>query len=440
MSARPERADTVASRVIDHGPIRVQQGLVILLCMLINMIDGFDITAMAVVAADVGSELRIADDRIGWIFGFATAGMVAGAVLLAPLSDLVGRRTLILASLVLVGISVLLTARASGFAEFVALRFLSGAGAGAMLASQAALAAEYSPERLRALAVALVTSGYPAGAMLTSIAAGYIVPEHGWRGVFEFGGIVTLFMVAVAWLAIPESIKFLIERRPPSALERLNRIMRRLGEAPLAALPAPAPLDVAADTAGPRTLLDATHKRLTLGLWSAFFLSFGALYFLLSWLPKLMTDAGFDDDVARQSFFLFNLGGVLGIYMLGLLSAVVPLSRLVAAMLAAAACGMLAFAAAPAEPSLLLALVFVIGLLQQGGFTGLYGVAAKVYPTRVRATGVGWAIGLGRFGAVAGPVIAGYLIAAGLGMNASFLLFALPLAVSALLAARLAVR
>jgi len=408
--------------------------------MFFNMLDGFDITAMAVVAGSVASDLGLTPDRLGWVFSFALLGMMAGAMLLAPVSDIVGRRKIIIVSVTLVGVSILLTANATTLTEFVVLRFLSGVGAGAMLACQATLAAEYSPEKYRALSVAAVTSGYPLGAMFTSVAAGLIMPEYGWRGMFWFGGGVTLVMGLVAWLLIPESLKYLFERRPGNTLERANKILRKLKKEVLTELPQ---VSVGQRSMSPglvatmRQLLAKEHIRTTLTLWSTFFLCFATLYFLLSWIPKLMEDAGHGFDAGRRAFFLFNLGGVIGIYLLGLLSIRWKLTNLIFVLLFLSAVGMVVFAMAPTNLSLLLSIIFAVGLLQQGGFTGLYGAAAKAYPTEMRSTGIGWAVGLGRSGAVAGPAAAGYLIAAGLDMSANFYIFALPMAIGGVIAYRL---
>jgi benzoate transport len=422
--------EAFVARVIDQGRFGARQLLVVTLCLFFNMLDGFDITAMAVVAADVQTELGLSADRLGWIFSFALAGMMAGAMLLAPLSDIVGRRTLIIASVVLVGVSILLTANATTLAEFTLLRFVSGLGAGAMLACQATLAAEYSPEKYRAAAVAVVTSGYPLGAMLTSVVAGYVMPDYGWRGMFWFGGSLTVAMAVVAFLLIPESIKYLFERRPRNALARINAILRKVGEAPIEAMPAVAARGAAKRgvVANMASLLSSEHRTGTLILWSAFFLCFSTLYFLMSWIPVLVTDAGYEQTDGRRAFFLFNLGGVIGIYLISFLSTRFRLTNLVFALSASSAVAMVVFAYASAELDVLLGLILLIGILQQGGFTGLYSTAAKLYPTAIRSTGIGWAIGLGRSGAVAGPAVAGYLIAAGFDMSANFIFFAVPMA------------
>ena len=173
-----------ASDLIEQVGFTPYQGIVIALCMMVNMLDGFDITAMAVVAAEVGRELQISDEKLGFVFSFSLAGMMLGVMFLAPFSDVFGRRKVILASLLTVGISVLLTAFAESIISMLSLRFISGLGAGAMLASQATLASEYSNMKFRSLAVAIVTAGYPLGAMFTGIIAQFLVPQFGWQGMF----------------------------------------------------------------------------------------------------------------------------------------------------------------------------------------------------------------------------------------------------------------
>jgi len=441
--AAPRSSTSVVAEVIDNGQVSGQQLLVVGLCMFFNMLDGFDITAMAVVATSVASDLDLAADKLGLIFGFALAGMMGGAMLLAPLSDIIGRRKLIIISLMLVGVSILFTATATTLTEFIVPRFISGIGAGALLACQATLAAEYSPSRFRALSVTAVTSGYPMGAMMTSVVAGFIMPDFGWQGMFWFGGIVTLVMGFVAWTLIPESLKYLFERRPVNALRLANKILTKLKKDTLADLPevreshSARSKGIAGNVA---SLLSGRFGTATLTLWITFFLCFSSVYFMMSWIPKLMVQSGFSAETGRDAFFLYNLGALIGTYMLGTLAIHWKLSNIVSGFLFTSGILMVVFAAAPNELTLLLVLTFAIGVLQQGGFTGLYAVAAKVYPTEIRSTGIGWAIGLGRLGAVAGPVIAGFLIAAGVSMSGNYFIFAVPMAIGGLMAYRLHVK
>jgi benzoate transport len=442
MSTAVETSRSQSHEVIDKGGVSAQQMLVVGLCMFFNMLDGFDITAMAVIAGSVSAELELTADRLGWIFSFALAGMMGGAMVLAPVADIIGRRKLIILAIALIGVSMMLTAAATTLTEFVVLRFISGLGAGAMLASQAALASEYSPDKLRAFSVAAVTSGYPLGAMMTSVIAAQVMPSWDWRGMFWFGGILTFSMFLVAWLLIPESLMYLFERRPPGALGRINQILRRLGKEPIAALPTAVAgrAEKLGFATGMLRLLHADQLKTTLTLWTAFLLCFSTLYFLMSWIPKLMEDSGFGAEAGRDAYLLFNLGGVIGIYVMGWLSTRYKLTDLICCLSVAAAIFMVVFALAPKQLNLLLALTLVVGILQQGGFTGLYSAAAKAYPTTIRSTGIGWSIGLGRFGAVVGPAAAGYLIAAGVDMSANYIIFAVPMAIGGLIAFRLHIR
>ncbi|MDH3989814.1 MAG: MFS transporter, partial [Gammaproteobacteria bacterium] len=285
MSDASASSSNIVAEVIDNGQISGQQILVIGLCMFFNMLDGFDITAMAVVATSVSNDLDLSADRLGLIFSFALAGMMAGAMVLAPVSDIIGRRKMIILSVVIVGISIIFTATATTLTEFIVLRFISGLGAGAMLASQATLAAEYSPDKYRALSVALVTSGYPLGAMMTSVMAGFILPEYDWRGMFWFGGGLTLVMGLVAWAMIPESLKYLFERRPEGALERVNKILTKLKKPTLDSLPEVAVQEAPKSTGVVNNMLDLLtkeHRTKTLTLWLTFFMCFSTLYFLMS--------------------------------------------------------------------------------------------------------------------------------------------------------------
>lgn len=442
MVSKVAAAESSLDRVIDDGRVTGQQWLVVGLCMLFNMLDGFDITAMSVVASNVAGELALAPDQLGLIFSFALAGMMVGAMVLAPLSDLIGRRRVIIASVMVVGVSILFTAQATSLAEFIVLRLVSGLGAGAMLATQATLAAEYSPDKYRALSVSAVTAGYPMGAMLTSVFAGIIMPEYGWRGMFWFGGALTLLMGLVALAFIPESLKYLAERRPKNALSRVNKILSRLGREPLSQLPALAQTNESRIGFGETLmlLLAPQYRRVTLTMWLIFFLCFATLYFLMSWIPKLVDDAGFSAGVGRQAFFLFNLGGVIGIFTLGLLATRLMLTNVVSTLIVVGAAGMVVYAFAPLNATLLLTIIFFVGIAMQGGFTGMYSAAAKAYPTSIRSTGIGWCIGLGRSGAVIGPYLAGLFIAAGLDMAQNFLLFAIPLAMGGIISWTLKIR
>lgn len=437
------------TEVIDGGRVSAQQIIIVVLCLIFNMVDGFDITAMAVTVHQIGEEMQLGADRLGLVFSFSLAGMMLGAMFLAGFSDVIGRRSMIIITLVLVGSTVLMTAYVNSLYMLIAVRFASGLGAGAMLASVATLAAEYSPEKYRALSVTAVTAGYPLGAVMTGFVATAIIPDFGWRGVFVFGGSVTLLLAITAFMLIPESLQFLCRKQPKGALETVNKIMAKLSREPLPELPGVAPDDsnTGADTQNilqkMLSLLTPGFRRKTLLLWCAFFLYISTLYVLMSWVPKMIINLGYEPEVGNLAFSMFNFGGFLGIISLGYMASRWMLSTLITIFAVIATLLMWFFAAAAsmdASQVVLMVLIFVIGFTLQGGYTGMYAVAAKIYPIEIRSTGVGWAIGLGRFGAVIGPAVAGFMIASGLSVTFNFVVFAIPMLLGGVLAYLLRVR
>ena len=427
-SKQQEQFDT--SDFFDQKKFGLQQFIVIALCMVVNMLDGFDITAMAVVANDVSTEMAIPDHQLGLIFSFSLAGMMLGAMFLASLSDVFGRRKVILYGLLIVGVSVLVTAYVQNIIGLIILRFISGLGAGAMLASLATLSSEYSSKRYRALAVSVVTAGYPLGAMFTGIVAGYLVPEYGWRSIFIAGGTVTLCLWVTVFFLLPESLQFLLNKQPNSALQKINKILQRFNTEQLSTLPVHEGKISKSILPNILALLAPVYRVKTITLWLSFMFVVFTLYYFLSWLPKSLIDEGFDADFGRQAFTLFNLGGVVGIFLLGAFAARYKLSVVTSLFFLSAAILMLLFSLFSSEKIGILVLVTGIGLLLQGGFVGMYALPAKLYPTDIRNTGVGWAIGLGRLGAVFGPALAGYLIARGVSIELNFAIFSIPVLVA----------
>jgi len=270
----------------------------------------------------------------------------------------------------------------------------------------------------------VLLAGYPLGATLGGFLAAALIPDYGWQGVFVAGGIMTLGMLPLIYWCMPESLHFLLSRRPSNALARVNQVLQHLRLDTVAALPT---VTVEPEPASVGSLLTPQRRKATLQLWSSFFLCFGTLYFLLSWIPKLLVDSGLPLDQAIYAGIAFNLGGAVGNIGMGWASTRFGLQRTILNFHFIAALGMILFAFMPLGIAALLFLTAIIGLFQQGGFIGFYMTAARLYPAQVRATGVGWGIGLGRFGAVIAPYIAGVLIAAGWGIPVLFTVFALPL-------------
>lgn len=416
-----------ARTLIDDGAISTLQWIIFAVCFLMNAIDGMDVLVISYAAPLLAEEWSIAPAALGIVFSAGLIGMTTGAMFVAPYADTIGRRNMILLSILLTGGGVLATSLAGSVNALMLLRFISGMGIGAMLASVATMAAEYAPDRRRNLILGSVLAGFPIGATLFGIVAADILPSQGWRAIFIAAGGATLVTLPVVWFLLPESLTFLIRMRPADALVRINRILTRMGHATLDALPRTS-ADIASRSVA--RLFSNELSRPTLLLWLAFFMNFAALYFLTSWIPKLANSAGLPLQLAIYSGAAFNFGAVFGIATSGLLSQKIGLKRTIALflLLAAAVMGVFGLAAGSA---LILVLFGLIGFFIQGGFVGLYAIAARLYPTEIRTTGVGWAIGAGRTGAIIGPMLGGLLVAAGWSIGANFRWFAITLLLAA---------
>ena len=412
-----------ARSLIDRSPISTMQIVVFGICFLMNAIDGIDVLVISYAAPVLAEEWSITPASLGVVFSAGLLGMTSGAIFIAPLADRFGRRTIIMLSIALTGFGVLATSVVPSLGSLMVLRFISGVGIGAMLASVATMTAEYAPDRQRNLILVCILAGYPIGATIFGVIAADVIPLLGWRALFAIAGIASLAAFPLVWILLPESLTYLIRMRPAGALEKINRIINRMGHAPLKELPLALPVIASGNVKG---LFSAELSRPTFFLWLAFFMNFAALYFLASWIPKLSSSAGLPLNLAIYAGASFNMGAVFGIALSGYLSQKFGLRRVIAVFLLLTAVVMALFGFAKGS-SIILPLFGLIGFLIQGGFVGLYAIAARLYPTEIRTTGVGWAIGAGGTGAIAGPLVGGIFVAYGLSIGANFRLFAITL-------------
>lgn len=410
------------SSIVDSAKITALQYWTILICFLMNVLDGMDVLVIAFSAKEITTEWGITPEALGIVLSAAVAGMTLGALFIAPLADKYGRKTLILCCAIIMGGSIFLTAYSASIHQLVFLRFISGLGIGGMLASISTLSSEYSPKKSKDFWVGLVMGGYPIGAVLVGFAASYIIPNYGWRAMFQFAGVSTLITLPLILFVLPESLSYLIKKKPKDALKKVNKTMVRMKMEPFTVLPE---VDVISEKASVSELFKGYRKVNTLVLWVAFFSAFAPFYFMLSWLPKLTTDAGMPEELGYYSGIVFNLGSFIGILVMGVIAMKIGLKKTILSFMIGATALMALFGNFIGSAFILVVFGF-IGFFLHAGFVGLYPLAAKIYPTEIRSTGIGWAIGAGRLGAVVGPIIAGYLIAAGLSITVNFLVFALP--------------
>jgi MFS family permease len=385
-----------------------------------------DILIMSYVAHDLMSDWRLNAAVLGVVFSAATFGMMVGALFVAPIADIIGRRPAIIGALTLMAFSMIVSGFCRTVAELVLARFAVGIGIGTMLASMSAITSEFAPAKYRSFAVTLFGAAYPLGALITGLVTYWALPLYGWRRILIGGGLVTLVLVPVAVFFMQESLEFLLKRQPRGALERVNRVRSKMGMTTLASLPerleaSRGPLPRPFKGRWPQTLL----------LWLSFFSIYLTLYFVIAWIPKLATQAGLLPSQGILAGSSYNLGAFVGTALLAWCSIRVELRKLIMGMMLAAAATLLVFAI-PAPLAAVIAVAFLIGFFMFSGFAAIYPLAAHCYPAQVRSTGIGWAIGIGRGGAVVGPLLGGYLISVDTPRIALFSIFAAPLLMTGL--------
>jgi AAHS family 4-hydroxybenzoate transporter-like MFS transporter len=406
------------------------QIVAISLCALINVFDGFDALAIAYTAPAISSEWSLSPGTLGIVFSAGYLGMAIGAMTLGTLSDHIGRRKMILCSLVAVSITMGLTSTAQSMTVLLIYRFAGGLAIGAMLASITAITAEYSPDSRRNFMICIVQGTYAIGATLGGLLAVYLIEDYGWRSVFAVGAMLNGAVLVLVFFLLPESLSFLLSKRPAQGLQKANRIIARLGGTLLQSWPEAVAQQQG--EAGVKALFHGDMKKWSLLLWVATFSAMFGIYFLMSWIPKIVVDAGMPLDKAIWIGMSINAGGLVGILWLGYRSAISGLRFMIAAFMVTAGLLMIVFGMLEQQLALLMVTAVALGFFGQGGFIGLYSVAARLYPTQVRATGIGWAIGLGRVGAIIGPSMAGLLIGMGWSQALYFAVLSIPFFVGAI--------
>lgn len=417
-----------ARHLIDQAPISRLQVTAIVLCVLLNALDGFDVLAISFASPGIAAEWGIDRAALGVVLSMELIGMAAGSVVLGSLADRIGRRPTVLLCLVIMAVGMGLAMLATNVAELSAYRLFTGLGIGGMLACTNAMVAEFANARTRSLAVAIMAAGYPLGAVVGGSFASHLLIAGEWRDIFSFGAIVTAAFLPIVWLALPESIGFLLEKRPQGALQRANAILARMGHSPMPMLP-PRP-DIPASPALGK-LFGSELLPTTLLLTTAYFCHIMTFYFILKWVPKIVVDMGYAASAAGGVLVWANVGGLSGALLLSLLSWRLPIRGLVFGAMMLSTIAVSIFGIGYDDIQTLSLVAAGVGLFTNAGVVGLYALVAQAFPTVVRASGTGFVIGLGRGGAALGPIVAGLLFSVDLGLGA----VALAMACGSLIAA-----
>ena len=391
-------------RRLAQGPITAFQLAVIALCVGLNMLDGFDVLAMSFAASGVKADWHLLDSQLGALLSAGLVGMGLGSLTLGPCADRWGRRVIVLLSVAFAGLGMLGSALARDYAELLILRVLTGIGIGGTIASVAVIVSEYAPDKLRGTALAIYATGYSIGATIGGALAAYAIPRYGWRAAFVIGGTLSLLMLPLAWCKLPESLDFLLTQRSPSGLRRVSvgaqlRLLMR-----------------------PPTLL----------VWIVFFCTMAGFYFILSWTPRLLNAAGLSAGAGLTGGILLNLGGIAGCGLFALAAARADTHRLLLGALIGSALLIVVFGLVMSRLDIALWTALLLGIIANAAMAGLYAVGPPLYPTAVRTTGMGWAIGIGRFGAILAPLASGALLDRGWLPAQLYFFFSAPFVVAAI--------
>jgi benzoate transport len=401
--------------IIDLGAMSAGQWLAVLVTVGLNAMDGFDVLSISFASPGIAKDWGLDKATLGWVLSMELVGMALGSVLLGGVADKVGRRPTILGCLVAMTVGMFGASQAGGVATLLIWRLLTGLGIGGMLASINAAAAEFSSQRWRSLAVSLMVIGYPVGGIIGGTVVQRLLAGGTWHDVFVFGGSVTAAFIPIVWFLLPESVAFLDRQRGPGALDAINRILTRFGHESMAAL-IPDTVESAQ-----RSVMDIFKPGLivaTLLITVGYFAHVTSFYFILKWVPKLVVDMGFAPKAAAGVLTWANVGGATGVVLFGLIATRVGLKALTLATLLGSSAMIIWFGRGSQTLASLSSTVAIAGLFTNSAIGGYYLLFARVFPTHVRATGTGFAIGVGRGGALLAPVVAGYLLQAGFGLQA----------------------
>jgi MFS transporter, AAHS family, 4-hydroxybenzoate transporter len=393
---------------IDAQPVGGFQIGLLLTCAAVLFLDGFDTTAIGYVAPALAREWDLGKGALGPVFSAGLFGLMIGALIFGPLADRIGRKKIIIFSTLTFGIGALVTAFVQDVNTLLAVRLLTGLGLGGAMPNAIALTSEFSPRRRRATMVMIMFVGFSIGAALGGFLAAALIPQFGWRSVFIAGGVAPLIIVPILALKLPESVRFLAltGRANARVAELLGFIDPRAAFAPATRFVVHEP-----ELAGIPMLhlFKAGRTLATLLLWIVFFMSLLDIYFLSNWLPTVLNDLGASVSGAAAIGSMLQVGGVVGTFALGSVIDRFSFRALALvyfiAVFAVGAIGQLGHSVIFVTMA-----IFAAGFCIVGGQIAANALAAGFYPTSVRATGVGWALGIGRVGSIVGPLVGGALL------------------------------
>ena len=415
--------------LIDEAKFKPFHWGVLFWCLLIIIFDGYDLVIYGVALPLLMQEWGLNAVQAGLLASTALFGMMFGAMCFGTLSDKIGRKKTIMICVAIFSGFTFLGAFAPSPTEFGILRFLAGLGIGGVMPNVVALMTEYAPKRIRSTLVALMFSGYAIGGMTSALLGAWLVPVHGWQIMFYIA-ILPLLALPLVWKFLPESLMYLTNK---GETETVRTIVQKIApEQNITATTQFVLNEVGkGDEAPLKALFQQGRTFSTFMFWIAFFMCLLMVYALGSWLPKLMIQAGYSLGASMIFLFALNIGGMVGAIGGGALADRFNIKTVLTIMFTcgAAALILLGF---NSPQVVLYTLIAVAGAATIGSQILLYTFVAQYYPSTVRSTGMGWASGIGRIGAIVGPVLTGALLTMNLPHQMNFFAIAIPGVIAAL--------
>ncbi|WP_434661164.1 MFS transporter [Klebsiella sp. MISC125] len=415
---------------INEHPFTKYQWMILALCFITVAMDGFDTAIIGFIASDLVQEWGVEKSALGPVMSAALVGLAVGALTAGPLADRVGRKKVLIMSIVVFGSFSLLTAFATSLNQLTLLRFLTGLGLGAAMPNAATLMSEYAPERRRALMVNLMFVGFPMGSSLGGFLSAWMIPHYGWQSVLVLGGVMPLLLAVVLIFLLPESARYMVVKQQPA--QHIAAILHRIAPVPEHAEFELREAGQVKEKSAIGVIFSPRYAVGTVMLCLTYFMGLLIFYLLTSWLPLLIRETGATMSQASIITALFPLGGGIGVLILGALMDKINPNKVVAVgwLLTGVFVCLVGFSTS----SLLLmgVMVFIAGSIMNGAQSSMPALAAGFYPTQGRATGVAWMLGIGRFGGILGAFSGVFLMEAQLSFETIFTLLAIPAFLSAI--------
>lgn len=393
-------------------PMNSYRWLLVGLCILLNIVDGYDVQVMSFTAASVSKEWALSGSILGILISLGLVGMAFGSLFIAPIADKVGRRTIILSCLLLSGITMLFSSHVMNSYQLGILRFITGIGIGGLLTNGAVMANEFSTTKWKNLSVALLSTGYAIGAVVGGMIAYRLIGTVGWRSVFMCGGIFTLTVLVLVYFVLPESVEYQLIKRQPNSIERINKTLAKFNIQAIHSFPAYT--ELTHGKVSIKTLFKGNLKARTIFVWIAFFSVMAGQYFILTWTPKLLTMAGMTPEQGVSLGIILNFGGIFGAILMAFLTVRYQINLVLSSFFALTAIFITVFVLNSGNYVYSMWIAVLVGVFNNGCVAGMYALANSTYDTEIRATGVGSAITMGRLGGILSPLGAGYLLDAGI--------------------------